>query len=154
MTEKAQTFDPHSAFVGKIDGGAAKFSQIAGYSKLPLWLVPGSLTRAAGRALMFGAVKYDSNQWRRGLKFSEVLSALERHVQDMKDGQMYAPDSALLHTDHIGANLAFLTHFLDNAEYQPFNDLYVVPQKLPETADQIISRMARERAAKIEAAGR
>ena len=142
-----KTFDPHTEFTGKVDGGAAKMSQIVSYAKLPLWLVPGSLTRAAGRALMFGAVKYNANQWRRGLKFSEVLSALERHVLAVKDGEMYAPDSGLLHFDHVGANLAFLTHYFENTEYAPYNDLYIREQKV-EPADVILQRMADARAAK------
>jgi hypothetical protein len=93
--------------------------------KLPVWLVPGALVRAAARALAHGARKYAPNNWRRGMNYSEVLSALERHLMALKDGDHFDDDSKLHHLDHIAACTAFLAEFIERPEYARFNDLFV-----------------------------
>jgi dATP/dGTP diphosphohydrolase len=114
-------------FAGKMDGQATKAARNDS-SKLPLHLVPGSLVRACARALEYGAKKYAPNNWRKGgLKFSELLSALDRHLQLLKDGEMIDQESGLHHLDHIAANTGFLSEYLERPEYAQYNDLFVRP---------------------------
>lgn len=112
------------AFSGLVDGSGKKES-LTNPKKLPLWLVPGSLVRAAARAMGFGAKKYGENDWRRGMSWKEVLGALDRHLQEVKDGRMFDEETGLHHLDHMAANIAFLTAFIESPEYTAFNDLFV-----------------------------
>jgi hypothetical protein len=99
-------------FCGDIDGGGVKDSMEQSYvEKPPLALIPNSLLWAAGRALGHGAAKYAANNWRRGMVWSQPLSALLRHIMKWANGETLDPDSGLSHLDHAAANLAFLTHF-------------------------------------------
>ena len=110
-------------YQGRVDGKGVKAS-MTDPRKVPMWLVPGALSRGCARGLGYGAKKYAPNNWRRGMKFSEVLSALERHLHDLKDGEFFDQDSGLLHTDHMACNLGFLMEFLERPEFQQFNDLF------------------------------
>lgn len=104
-------------FAGRIDGTGYKAS-MDDVAKVPLWLVPPALIMAAGRALQYGARKYASNNWRKGMKYSEVYSALQRHLLAWAEGEEKDPESTLSHLDHAAACLGFLT------EYEQYSHLY------------------------------
>lgn len=142
----------HSKFEGKADGGAVKMSQALNYKKIPVGLVPGALLRATGRALHYGAVKYEANQWRRGLPWSQCVDALIRHATDFADGWLYDMESGLCHLDHVGANLAFLTEFVDRPEYAAYNNLPQRDLKYPDP-EAVLQTLAAAKAARL-AAGR
>lgn len=104
-------------FAGVADGGGYK-SSMDDPSKPQMWLVPNALSHAAARALGHGAAKYAPNNWRRGMKWSEVYSALQRHLTAWLEDEGQDPDSGLSHLDHAAACLSFLT------EYEAHQQLY------------------------------
>lgn len=60
--------------------------------KTRLGLVPRSLIWAVGYILTKGAKKYGSHNWRKGLAWSDVYDALQRHLTDWWDGKSIDQD--------------------------------------------------------------
>lgn len=112
---------PVHDFAGRIDGGGYKGS-MDDPKKLPIWLVPNALVFAAARSLQHGAKKYAPNNWRRGIAYSEVYSALQRHMLAWLEREDHDPDSGLSHLDHAAACLAFLTEYEARPEFHQFDD--------------------------------
>ena len=106
-------------FKGKVDGGGYKAS-MDNPKKLPLWLVPSSLILAVAAVLGYGAKKYAANNWRRGMSYSEVYSAIQRHLSAWLEGEDIDEESGLNHIWHAACGLAFL------CEYIAFSKLYGV----------------------------
>jgi hypothetical protein len=106
-----------SDFSGKVDGGGYKAS-MDDPSKLPLWLVPVSFIRGTAAVLQYGKRKYAANNWRKGMAWSEVYSALLRHLTAWQEGEENDVESGLSHLWHAACCLAFLI------EYATFRKLY------------------------------
>lgn len=114
-------------FSGLVDGGGYKGS-MDDPAKLPLWLVPNALVLAAARVLQHGAKKYAPNNWRRGMKYSEVYSALQRHLTAWLEGEDNDDDSHLNHLDHAAACLSFLLEYVANPGlYEKYDDRFKRP---------------------------
>jgi hypothetical protein len=62
------------------------------------------------RMLEYGASKYAQNNWQKGLKKSEVLDSLLRHVTAILEGEEIDPENGLLHIGSIQCNAMFLGH--------------------------------------------
>jgi hypothetical protein len=104
-------------FAGKIDGGGYKAS-MDDPKKLPMWLVPVTFIRAVAAVLGYGQKKYAANNWRKGMAWSEVYSALQRHLTAWLEGEENDEESGLSHLWHAACCLAFLI------EYAAFRNLY------------------------------
>ena len=95
-------------------------------NKPPMELVPQALTRAAGRALGYGANKYAPNNWRRGMRWGEVFGGLIRHLTAWNEGEDIDSKedggSGLSHLDHAAACLGFLCHFATDERYKGMDD--------------------------------
>lgn len=74
-------------------------------------LVPAYAQEQYARVLTLGAIKYKENNWRKGMPWSKVLASLERHLQAIKRGEDFDPETGLLHSAHIMCNAAFLTEY-------------------------------------------
>ena len=74
-------------------------------------LVPPFAQEQYARVLTKGAEKYAERNWEKGMKWSNVLSSLERHLQAIKRGEDYDPETGLLHSAHVMCNAAFLTEY-------------------------------------------
>ncbi len=88
--------------------GGTKFDQ----GKLQLDLIPPEAVLALGRVLTFGAAKYNSHNWRGGIKYSRVSAALLRHLMAWESGEDLDPESGFSHIDHVICNAAFLATFI------------------------------------------
>ena len=62
------------------------------------------------QVLMFGAFKYDSWNWSRGLKYTEICESLQRHVYSFLQGEDDDKESKLHHVGHILCNAMFLSY--------------------------------------------
>jgi hypothetical protein len=60
--------------------------------------------------LMFGANKYSSWNWTKGLKYTEVCESLQRHLNAFIQGEDNDQESKLSHVGHILCNAMFLSY--------------------------------------------
>ena len=69
----------------------------------PLWAVADVLT--------FGAAKYDPQNWRRGMDWSRLYAAAQRHLTAFWNGEDLDSESGLPHLAHAACCLMFLLEF-------------------------------------------
>ena len=82
---------------------------LLGVKKAPLHLVPPALRLLAAPAMAIGAERYGPYNWReKPVKLSVYLSALQRHIDALWDGEDYAEDSGVRHDAHAAACLAII----------------------------------------------
>jgi hypothetical protein len=62
------------------------------------------------QVLMFGTIKYSANNWKQGLKYTEILESMQRHMNAFIEGEDDDPDSKLNHVGHILCNAMFLSY--------------------------------------------
>lgn len=60
------------------------------------------------RVLEFGTEKYARDDWKKGLKFSEILDSMLRHISALQSGEWFDKESGLPHIGHIQCNALFL----------------------------------------------
>jgi hypothetical protein len=59
----------------------------------------------------YGAKKYAPNNWRKGLKFSDTMAALDRHWAAWKTGEDRDSESGCHHLAHVAWNAFALLEF-------------------------------------------
>lgn len=76
------------------------------------------------RVYTFGAEKYADHNWRRGIKYSRLMSAALRHIVAWNSGETRDPESNLNHLAHAAFSLMAIIEFqkgddkdLDDREY-------------------------------------
>jgi hypothetical protein len=69
------------------------------------------VNEAYARVAIFGAGKYNVDNWMKGLPVSQVVGSLMRHVWKLMSGESYDKDSSLHHTDHILWNAVALVYY-------------------------------------------
>jgi|SRR5579863_1275294 len=75
------------------------------------------------KILMFGKQKYDAWNWSKGIKYSRVYDALNRHMTAWFAGEEVDPETGLSHVYHAMCNAMFLAHYISNPEkYKEFDD--------------------------------
>lgn len=82
--------------------------------KPPLSLIPYSALKTEAAVMLFGAQKYDPWNWKKGMKWSRLLDAALRHVNQYAAGEDKDPESGIIHLAHARCCLAFL---IDYAEH-------------------------------------
>lgn len=80
--------------------------------KPPLDLVDSLAVTGVARVLAHGAAKYSAHNWRKGLSWSETIASLERHLAEIKRGEIFDKESGEQHIDHLGCNWMFLSNFM------------------------------------------
>jgi len=75
--------------------------------------------------LQFGAKKYAAHNWRGGITYSRLISALLRHVFAILRGEFLDPESGLPHIDHVGCCWMFLSNMMKTRS--DMDDLYKNP---------------------------
>jgi len=104
---KGQYLDMYSeeGYVSLIqDGDAKKYDD----GKPPVDLIPSDVLVEVARVLAHGAIKYDRDNWRKGMNWSRPYAATLRHVYASLCGEDIDPDSGLDHIDHALCELMFL----------------------------------------------
>lgn len=62
------------------------------------------------KVLEFGALKYDDNNWKKGLHTTEICESMLRHIFAYLRGEDTDTESGLEHVGHILCNAMFLSH--------------------------------------------
>jgi hypothetical protein len=82
-----------------------------GSGKLPLHLVPDTLTAYASLSFLEGALKYGKFNWRvAGVRMSIYLDAIERHLTKFRNGEWADPKT---NVPHLASVLACIGIILD-----------------------------------------
>jgi hypothetical protein len=71
------------------------------------------------KVLEFGAQKYKSWNWAKGMPWSVCVGCILRHIQKMLDGEPVDSDSGQSHWAHVMCNVIFLVHY---ARHYPEGD--------------------------------
>lgn len=109
-----------------VDGEGRKFD--IEDEKIRLELVPPCFVTGMGRVLTSGAIKYDADNWMRGMAFRRVLGAMKRHLNAIEKGEDYDPESGELHAYHLACGTAFLSYYQSHyATYNQFDDRVFAP---------------------------
>lgn len=74
------------------------------------------------RVLEFGAKKYHRDNWRLGLKYTEVIDSLMRHLNEIMAGNDTDEETGLPHAAHIMCNSMFLSSMM--RDKPDFDDRY------------------------------
>lgn len=83
-------------------------------------LIDAWATERLGEVLTHGATKYDLQNWRKGLSFTETIGSLKRHLGAFEKGsEDYDSESGLHHMAHAMANAMFLMYY---TKYHPEMD--------------------------------
>lgn len=75
--------------------------------KLPMTLLDRHALEEIARVLAFGAQKYGRQNWRKGISFSRLLDAAQRHLLAYADGEDKDPETGRSHLAHAGCCIMF-----------------------------------------------
>ena len=88
-------------------GGGLRFN----HGKLRYDLQHPVATKGLVTVLTGGAKKYAERNWENGMKWSNVISSLKRHLAAIEAGEDYDEESGQLHIDHVQCNAHFLSAY-------------------------------------------
>jgi hypothetical protein len=91
--------------------------------KVPLDLISPEFLYGVAHVLGFGAQKYAPYNWAKGILFSRVYSALQRHLTSWYAGEENDEETGMSHLWHAGCCLMFLTHYASRpSQYKSYDD--------------------------------
>lgn len=79
--------------------------------KPPLGLISRIALEEEAKVMAFGAAKYGTHCWRKGMDFSRLGDAALRHVFAFMDGEDKDAETGLSHLAHARCCLAFLLEY-------------------------------------------
>lgn len=79
-------------------------------------LLPPELLEAVAQVLTIGAAKYGVRNWEKGMDWSRVFAALQRHMWAWWDGENTDAETGLSHLHHAGCCIAFLIAYESRRE--------------------------------------
>lgn len=82
-------------------------------------LLDPSFTEGVAKVLTFGAAKYAADNWRGGISYSRIISAIHRHLAAIQRGEDIDPESGEPHIYHIACNAQFYGWMM---QYRPDMD--------------------------------
>lgn len=85
-----------------------------------LYSVPAYMGTCA--VLTFGAKKYESWNWSKGILYMRIYGAILRHLFAWVTGEENDKETGLSHLDHAACELMFLQHFTKDAKFKKFDD--------------------------------
>lgn len=76
--------------------------------KPPMALIPYFIVAEIAKVLDHGAKKYYPWNWAKGMNWSRLIGAAERHIGAFKDGEDKDPETGISHLAHAGCCILFL----------------------------------------------
>lgn len=76
-------------------------------------LISSKFLVGLAKVLTHGAKKYAAHNWRKGLAYSRVYGALQRHLAAWNDGEDLDAETGLSHLYHAACELMFLAEFAE-----------------------------------------
>jgi hypothetical protein len=98
-----------------VSQGGKKFDE----TKPDMSMISRELLEAVAQVRMFGAQKYERDNWRLGFKYSRSIAAAMRHIAAFNAGEDLDTESGLSHIAHA---VCCLEHLLHDKLYRPEND--------------------------------
>lgn len=95
----------------KKDGGT-KYD----FDKPAMGLIPQKALEEEGKVWGFGAKKYGTHNWRKGLSTLRICGAIMRHTAAIMGGQDTDPESGLPHAAHVRCCAAMLIEFIGRSD--------------------------------------
>lgn len=90
--------------------------------KVPMGLLSGLWLHGVARVLDFGRKKYASWNWRKGIAYSRLFDAGQRHLWAWSEGEDVDPETGISHLLHASCCLMFL--YVMTLERQDLDDRY------------------------------
>lgn len=87
--------------------GGTKFDS----GKPLITLIPSSVIIGMAKILEMGQKKYGKLNWKKGIVYTRLLDAANRHMLAFQSGEDNDPESSHSHLLHAMVNLAFLFYF-------------------------------------------
>lgn len=95
-------------------------------------LIPARAAEEEAWVWTFGARKYGLHNWRRGLTYMRIVSAILRHTYAILRGEDIDPESGKLHAAHIRCDAGMLIEFyLDGRNDLDDRHTYEKPEASP-----------------------
>lgn len=66
------------------------------------------------KVMGYGADKYDTYNWKKGIDYSRLYAAALRHLGQFWDGQDTDPETGISHIAHAGCNIMMLLWMIQN----------------------------------------
>jgi hypothetical protein len=104
---------PYGKVSGKIEGMETQKGIKHDQEKARMDLLSSDWLEGVAQVLSFGAKKYQSHNWRKGIERSRLLASSLRHIFAYLKGEDYDPETGLLHLYHASCGLMFASelHF-------------------------------------------
>lgn len=83
-------------------------------NKVRVDLLPTESMFEIAKVLTFGANKYGEHNWRRGMAWSRVYAAAQRHMMKWNAGETHDEESGENHLAHAAVNLIFLLYYSEH----------------------------------------
>jgi hypothetical protein len=87
-------------------------------NKIRWELLPKDALEQIACVFTHGAVKYEAENWRKGIPFSECIGSMYRHLSAFERGEDIDPNSTLFHLAHLNFWSLILLHFILNIRDQ------------------------------------
>jgi hypothetical protein len=84
--------------------------------KPPVDLVDPEFVLGVAKVLQFGARKYAPHNWKKGLEYTRLLAAIERHTLAIKSGEDIDLESGEPHVYHLACTTMFLAWHMKNRQ--------------------------------------
>lgn len=115
MAERPDLYDADGRFI-KHGDNPLRQRQITGgvkdnLGKSRVDLIPSKPLIGVGFVLAFGAKKYKPNNWRLGLRWSDTLGSIQRHLLAFADGEDIDPETGLPHIDQALCQVLFQSEY-------------------------------------------
>ena len=74
-------------------------------------LIPAWALDRVGEVFTQGSLKYEDNNWKKGMPWTSVIASLKRHLSAWEQGKDFDEEDGLYHMAHLATNALFLLEY-------------------------------------------